>query len=133
MQGCNQKLPLCNCVDWKKDDLVLQVNHLMTHFEFSRFELEYNPLEREETRRLCKIGRCRTCGQRLCIGTKLAPQNTVSGLLEEIYHWMYRMWDGPHGPLTGFREAFLALFRESDQEEVVNWLDRRYPLTKEGG
>ena len=51
MQGCNQKLPLCNCVDWKKDDLVLQVNHLMTHFEFSRFELEYNTLELEENRR----------------------------------------------------------------------------------
>ena len=50
MQGCNQKLPLCNCVDWKKDDLVLQVNHLMTHFEFSRFELEYNTLELEENR-----------------------------------------------------------------------------------
>ena len=60
MQGCNQKLPLCNCVDWKKDDLVLQVNHLMTHFEFSRFELEYNTLELEENRRLCKIGRCRS-------------------------------------------------------------------------
>lgn len=132
MQGCNQKLPLCNCVDWKKDDLVLQVNHLMTHFEFRYFQLEYSTLETEENRRLCKVGRCRTCGQRLCIGLKLPAQITSDNLIEKIYNWIYQMWDGPHGPVTGFQEAFLSLFHDSDQKLVCDWMKRRGLSIKEG-
>lgn len=125
MQECNKKMPLCKCVDWKKDDLLLQVNHLMTNFEFTGFDLEYNTLEAEESCRLCKVGRCHICGQRLCIGTELPAQATVDDLLNEVYHWMYQMWDGPHGPVTGFHEAFLSLFHESDHELVRGWMKKR--------
>lgn len=125
MQGCNQKIPLCRCVDWKTSDLIVQVNHLMTRFEFTGFCLEYNTLEPEENRRICKVGQCRTCGQRLCIGTKLPDQVTADDLVEEIYRWIYRMWDGPHGPATGFRETFLSLFHSSDQKFVRDWMIRR--------
>ncbi len=125
MQECNQKIPLCRCIDWKKTDLVLQVNHLMTNFEFTGFDLAYNTLEPEQNRRLCKIGRCRICGQRLCIGTKLPDQSTADELVAEIYHWIYRMWEGPHGPATGFQESFLSLFRKSDREFVRDWMKRR--------
>lgn len=54
MPECNQKTPLCQCIDWKTGDLAVGVNHLMNHFEFQRFELEYSTLEPEENRRLCK-------------------------------------------------------------------------------
>ena len=48
MLECNQKTPLCQCIDWKTGDLAVGVNHLMNHFEFQRFELEYSTLEPEE-------------------------------------------------------------------------------------
>ena len=48
MPECNQKTPLCQCIDWKTGDLAVGVNHLMNHFEFQRFELEYSTLEPEE-------------------------------------------------------------------------------------
>ena len=40
MPECNQKTPLCQCIDWKTGDLAVGINHLMNHFEFQRFELE---------------------------------------------------------------------------------------------
>ena len=61
MRECKHKQSMCSYIDWKKDDLALQVNHLMNNFHFTGFELEYTTLGPEENRRLCKIGR-RLCG-----------------------------------------------------------------------
>jgi len=84
MPECDHKGELCSCVNWQKEDLAVQVNFLMNHFEFAGFELEYTTLEPEEGRRLCKIGRCRACGKRLCLGTGLPAQGTVHELLTAI-------------------------------------------------
>ena len=128
MPECDQKMPLCQCIDWKTEDIVIGVNHLMNNFVFQRFELEYSTLEPEENRRLCKIGRCSVCGKRLCIGTKLPTQDTVDGLLAKIYRWMYQLWKGPNEPLSegfhSFREMFLALFHDQDQTFVRKWLSQ---------
>lgn len=129
MPECNQKTPLCQCIDWKTGDLAVGVNHLMNHFEFQRFELEYSTLEPEENRRLCKIGRCLICGKRLCYGTELYAQDSGDRLLTKIYHWVFQMWDSgreclPDG-INCFRDMVLSLFHESDQDFVCEWLNHR--------
>ena len=128
MRECEHKQSMCSCIDWKKDDLALQVNHLVNNFDFTGFELEYTTLGPEENRRLCKIGRCRVCGKQLCIGTKLPAQDTVDGLLAKIYRWMYQMWNAPRKALPDgildFRTMFLALFHDEDLELVREWLSR---------
>lgn len=124
---CNQSL--CTCIDWKNDDLAVRVNHVLYHFEFQRFKLEYATLEPEEDRRLCKIGRCRTCGGELCIGRELPSQATPDELLTEIYRWMFQMWSAPNERLPAgvncFRDMFVSLFHESDREFVQEWLNWR--------
>ena len=129
MRECEHKQSLCGCIDWKKDDLALQVNHLMSNFEFTGFELEYTTLEPEENRRLCKIGRCRVCGKQLCIGTRLSAQVTPDTLLTEIYRWVFRTWNAANERLPDgvncFQDMFSALFHEPDLEFVQEWLNRR--------
>lgn len=131
---CEHKKYMCQCVDWKKDDLAVQVNHLMTHFEFTGFELEYTTLEPEENRRLCKIGRCRVCGKRLCLGTKLPAQDTADDLLSEIHRWMFRMWM-PRERLPDnancFTDMFLSVFHEADRDAVSDWLNKKARSNKE--
>lgn len=128
MRECERKQSLCGCINWKKDDLALQVNHLMNNFEFTGFELEYTTLGPEDNRRLCRVGRCRACGKRLCIGTRLPTQDTVDGLLAKICHWTYQMWKGPGEKLPdgmpNLRDMFLALFHEEDRGLVREWLSR---------
>ena len=128
MPECERKQSMCGCIDWKKDDLALQVNHLMNNCEFTGIELEYTTLNPEENRRLCKVGRCRVCGKRLCTGTRLPAQGTTDGLLVEIYRWIYQMWKMPGEKLpdgaADFRDMFLALFHKEDQELVREWLTR---------
>ncbi len=129
MQECKQQTPLCRCVDWQSDDLAVRINHLIHRFEFLRFEMEYGTLEPEENRRLCKIGQCSICKGRLCIGRPLPDQSTPDGLLTEIYHWMFQMWDAgrerlPDG-VNCFRDMFLSVFHESDRDFVCEWLNHR--------
>lgn len=129
MPECDQKMPLCQCIDWKTEDIVIGVKHLMNNFEFQRFELEYNTLEPEEHRRLCKVGRCLICGKRLCYGTELSAQDYGDRLLTKIYHWVFHLWNGgkdrlPDG-VNCFRDMFLSLFHESDQDFVCEWLNHR--------
>jgi len=136
MPKCEHKSELCSCVNWQKEDLAVQVNFLMNHFEFTRFELEYTTLEPEEGRRLCKIGRCRACGKRLCLGTGLPAQGTVHELLTAIYRWMFQMWYGPWERLPEgvecFSDMFLSLFHESDRDLVSEWLGQQARSTGEG-
>ncbi len=136
MPECNHKGELCSCVNWKKEDLTVQVNFLMNHFEFTGFELEYTTLEPEENRRLCKVGRCRACGKRLCLGTGLPVQATVYDLLAAIYRWMFQMWYGPRERLPEgaecFSDMFLSLFHEPDRTLVSEWLDRQARSIGEG-
>ena len=129
MPKCDHQAPLCSCIDWKKDDITLQINHLMQNFEFSGFYLEYNTLESEKNRRLCKVGRCHVCGQRLCYGMELLEQDTGDALLAKIYHWVFCVWDHSREQLPDgvncFRDMFLSLFREPDQDFVCEWLNHR--------
>ena len=111
MQECKQNTPLCQCIDWKSGDITVGVNHLMHHFDFQCFELEYSTLEPEENRRMCKIGRCLVCGKRLCIGRALPAECSADVFLSEVYNWMFQMWKGPRERLPDgvncFRDMFL--------------------------
>ena len=100
MRDCAHKQSMCTCIDWKNDDLTMQVNHLMNHFDFTDFELKYITLEPEENRCLCKVGRCRICHKDLCIGKELPSQAKSDELLTEVYRWMFQMWNPSHDRLT---------------------------------
>ena len=129
MRECDQTMPLCQCIDWKTGDVAVGVNHLINHFEFQRFELEYSTLGPEDNRRLCKIGRCSACGKHLCIGNKLLAYDTAETLLAEIYRWVFQMWDSSRDRLPDgvncFRDMFVALFHEHDRDFVCEWLNHR--------
>ena len=133
---CKCSQSLCTCIDWKNDDLAVRVNHVLYHFEFQRFKLEYATLEPEEDRRLCKIGRCRTCGGDLCIGRELPGHVDPDVLLAEIYRWMFQTWDASHDGLSSgadcFTDMFVSLFHEADLEQVNKWLDRHGSNAGEG-
>ena len=84
MRECEREDMLCTCVDWGKDDLAARIHHIICNFEFTGFGLEYTTLERPEGRRLCRIGRCRDCGKRLCYGDDLPAQSTPDDLLADV-------------------------------------------------
>lgn len=128
MRGCDREELLCTCVDWGKDDLAARIHHIICNFEFTGFELEYTTLERPEGRRLCRIGRCRACGKRLCYGDDLPAQSTPDDLLADIFRRTFQMWNaGDKNLLAGvdtFTDLFLSLFHEPDREFVGEWLKR---------
>ncbi len=128
MRDCEREDLLCTCIDWGKDDLAVRIHHIICNFEFTGFELEYTTLELPEGRRLCRIGRCRACGKRLCCGDDLPAQSTPDDLLADIFRRALRMWNAgdknlPAGVDT-FADLFLSLFHEPDREFVSEWLKR---------
>lgn len=136
MRECEHKGSLCRCVDRKKDDIDVLIHHMVSNFEFTGFEVEYTTLEPEEGRRLCKVGRCRVCGKRLCTGGDLPGQATADDLLAEIFRQTFQLWDAdserlPDGADT-FTDLFLSLFHEPDREFVSGWLAQRTRSTGEG-
>lgn len=136
MRGCECEELLCTCVDWGKDDLAARIHHIICNFEFTGFELEYTTLERPEGRRLCRIGRCRACGKRLCYGDDLPTQSTPDDLLADIFHQTFQMWrDAPEHLPAGaecFTDLFVSLFHEADRERVNEWLAHHGADTGEG-
>lgn len=102
------------------------MSHMTAHFEFQRFELQYQTLEPEEGRHLCEVGRCRKCGRRYCRGVKLPADVTADEFLATLYRWLYQLKSVWHGPLPegcdNFRQLFLSLFHEADQHLVQDWL-----------
>lgn len=127
MRDCEREEPLCTCVDWKTGELDKRIHHLVCNFELTGFDLEYTTLEPEEGRLLCKIGRCRTCGKRLCFSEELPVQSTPDDLLAEIFRRAFRMWMDSNERLPGgmdcFTDLFLSLFHESDREFVCEWME----------
>ena len=107
MRDCECEELLCTCVDWGKDDLAARIHHIICNFEFTGFGLEYTTLERPEGRRLCRIGRCRVCGKRLCYGDDLPAQGTSDELLSEVFRRAFQMWNARCGamPPSIFRLA----------------------------
>ena len=96
MRDCECEELLCTCVDWGKDDLAARIHHIICNFEFTGFELEYTTLERLDGRRLCRIGRRRACGKRLCYGDELSAQSTPAELLAGSFYRAFKRWrDAP--------------------------------------
>ena len=79
MPTCQKKDQLCRCIDWPDEDFDVEIDHFIRNFEFLHVELEYASLDAREPVRVCRIGRCRVCGGRMCDGTTLPPEKTVNG------------------------------------------------------
>ena len=126
---CKQEEPLCRCIHWGDEDFDVEVHHLIEHFEFLRMELEYSSLEPGASWRLCRIGRCRCCGGRLCVGTSLTVRDTPEDTVSMIHLIAEQEWRSHAGNAAAdsenFRELFVHLFHEDDRETVRDWLSRR--------
>lgn len=136
MRDCEREEPLCTCVDWETGALDKRIHHLVCNFELTGFDLEYTTLEPEEGRLLCKIGRCRVCGKRLCYGNELPAQSTPDDLLAEIFRRTFQMWMDSNERLPGgmdcFTSLFLSLFHESDREFVCEWMEHLAEDVRQG-
>lgn len=136
MRECERKETLCTCVDWETGDLEKRIHHLVCNFEFTGFELEYTTLERPEGCHLCRIGRCRACGKRLCYGDDLPAQGTSDELLSEVFRRVFQMWNAGDKNLPDgaecFTDLFVSLFHEADRERVNKWLAHHGADTGEG-
>ena len=84
MPTCQKKDQLCRCIDWPDEDFDVEIDHFIRNFEFLHVELEYASLDAREPVRVCRIGRCRVCGGRMCDGTTLPPEKTVRELMPTI-------------------------------------------------
>ena len=86
MPTCQKKDQLCRCIDWPDEDFDVEIDHFIRNFEFLHVELEYASLDAREPVRVCRIGRCRVCGGRMCDGTTLPPEKTVRELMPTLFH-----------------------------------------------
>ena len=116
MPTCQKKDQLCRCIDWPDEDFDVEIDHFIRNFEFLHVELEYASLDAREPVRVCRIGRCRVCGGRMCDGTTLPPEKTVRELMPTICLLAGLAFQQFGYPLpagtSSFREVFPTLFHE---------------------
>lgn len=119
----------CDCPDRKSEDLSVCLDHLMRNFLFQGWLLKYDTLDAPGADScLCRAGRCRKCGKRLCAGTSIPPDKAGDSFLAAVYRWMYQIWSGmwltlPE-PFKTFQEMFLEVFHEADRPFIAEWLKR---------
>lgn len=126
MPTCQKKDQLCRCIDWPDEDFDVEIDHFIRNFEFLHVELEYASLDAREPVRVCRIGRCRVCGGRMCDGTTLPPEKTVRELMPTICllaGLAFRQFEYslPAGT-DSFQALFPTLFHEEDQAFAKQWL-----------
>ena len=126
---CRNQPPLCRCIRWENEDFDVEVDHLIHNFEFLHLELEYDMLAPGANWRLCQIGRCRRCGGRLCVGTRMTTRDTLEDTLASILLLAGQRWQGHTGKCPDrnkdFRELFIRLFHEDDRQAVQNCLSHQ--------
>ena len=74
-------------------------------------------------------GRCRRCGGRLCVGTRMTARDTLEDTLASIHLLAGQQWQGhtekcPDGN-KDFREVMIRLFHEDDRQAVQGWLSQQ--------
>lgn len=123
---CDHLEPLCRCINWKDEGFEKEIGHLIRNFEFLRFDLAYEALEPGQEIQLCEIGRCRTCGGRICFSTSLSDPCSAEELMTGLYRRTFHRWRCKGRPLPDgvgrFEELFASLFHKEDQESVRSWL-----------
>lgn len=121
-KDCNNKENLCQCIDWKTDDTPALVDHILQNYEFDNLALDYTTLDQGSEIRLCQIGRCRQCGDQICIGTVIHPCELLDDTLARIYAAASKRWRW-YREAEEFDGVFVGLFRGRDQQAAKLWLD----------
>ena len=126
MPTCQKQDQLCRCIDWHDEDFDVEIDHFIRNFEFLRVELEYASLDTREPVRVCRIGRCRVCGGRMCSGSTLPSEKTARGLMPTIFLFAglaFRQfgYSLPAGT-DSFQALFPTLFHKEDQAFAKQWL-----------
>lgn len=121
------KEDFCDCPEHHAEDFIVSVLHLAHNIVLQGWALKYDTLDAPGADScLCRYGRCRICGKRLCACTDIPGDKTGDSFLAAVYRWMYQIWYGhplPE-PFKTFREMFSALFHEADKPFVDEWLKR---------
>lgn len=119
----------CDCPDLLDADFGRRICHWAHNFELLGWALKYVTLDAPGAdSRLCRYGRCRACGKRLCADLCIPVEKSGDSFLAAAYRWMNQLWHGMGSPLPNhyqtFREMFLALFHEGDKPFISEWLAR---------
>ena len=123
-KSCQNHAPLCRCTDWQKESEEKRLAHFSQNFVFQRMKLEYESLDQASAIRLCKIGRCRECGGRLCVGTTLHSGLPLDERLLVIALLAIQSMKDAQTDSGSIIEGLAAMFHKDDRVIVSAWLSR---------
>lgn len=116
---------MCTCISGM--NMARQLIHIAGNIRGVIWELDYSTLTAPSSVRLCIVGVCARCGERLCYGLRVGEKETNEALIESIYTYLdlFHKLDGLLIPREQFDRDFLRLFHVQDRPTVQAWLDGR--------
>lgn len=116
---------MCICISGM--NTARQFIHIAGNIRNVIWELDYDTLTLPGSVRLCFVGVCARCGERLCYGLRVGEEKTGDDLIESIYTYLdlFHRLDGLQIPRERFDGDFLLLFHEQDRPQVEKWLSMR--------
>lgn len=118
--------PLCSCGAVKSKEILDLIRHVVGNLCEPEWDLEYTTLSKPESRRLCVVGVCQSCGGRLCHGIRVEDDLAGPDLLAALYRHLYQYHNSSGHSMkhTEFRERFARMFHEQDRPAVRFWLEQ---------
>jgi len=116
---------MCTCISGMST--ARQLIFIAGNIRNVRWELDYATLAEPGDIRLCIVGDCEKCGDRLCYGIFIGDEATGEGMVESIYTYLalFHKLDGLQMNAKQFNEKFLGLFHKQDRSQVEKWLSAR--------
>lgn len=116
---------MCSCISGM--NTAKQLIHIAGNIRHVNWELDYGTLTSPDNIRLCVVGVCGKCGERLCCGLRVGEEKNGDDLIESIYTYLalFHRLVGLQIAQKRFDGDFLLLFHEQDRPAVMAWLDER--------
>ena len=120
---------MCSCLicGTSANEIIADLKHFHENILEAKWELEYTNLDNPENRRLCLVGTCRCCGNRLCTVIHITENLPKDDFLAEIcrHVFLFSRNVGLSFSLQDFEKMFVALFHEEDQSYIWEWLEHK--------
>ncbi|MBQ9648193.1 MAG: hypothetical protein IJV43_07545 [Oscillospiraceae bacterium] len=119
---------MCTCIGGM--NTARKLIHIAGNIRDVDWELDYGTLTKPGSVRLCIVGVCVQCGERLCYGLRVGEEKAGEELVESLYTYLdlFHRFDGLQLTRERFDRDFLLLFHEQDRPVVQTWLDRRMAI-----
>lgn len=116
---------MCTCI--ANMNTAKQLIHVSSNIRNVGWELDYETLDAPGGIRLCIVGVCAKCGERLCCGLSLGHETRGEKLIDSVYTYLtlFHKIDGLQLTRERFDRDLLLLFHEQDRPAVRTWLDGR--------